>query len=433
MVAPQNPSDPSATDFFPPLFKVEQTFDQPAISSDHIPSEIHAQLDHLHLSTVVKSGETIAITAGSRGIRHMATMLKSLVDEFKALGAKPFIFPAMGSHGGGTAEGQTQVLANYGITEASMGCEIRATMTVKMIGETVLGTPVFLDRYAAEADHIFVINRVKPHTKFVGTVESGLLKMCLIGMGKREGARTYHRAVAHHSWDAIAFAVLDVILAQSPILGGLAIIQNAHEDIAELHGLRPSEFASKEPELLLRASALMGRLPFPEIDLLVVDEMGKEFSGTGMDTNVTGRKEGSSIHVHRLYARALSAQTHGNAQGIGLADFTQQSLVDQINYSMTYLNSQTAYRTDTCKIPMTLANDLEVLRIATQMAGIGPNAHEDQFRVVWIRNTLELDEFYVSEAFLPQVDANPSLQILAGPYRVEFTEKGESIIRSSSS
>ncbi len=411
----------------PSFVKIRQHFDQPTLDPKEIPSLIHDQFAQLGIPARISPGESIAITAGSRGIRHMLAILQAIVHECKEMGAKPFVFPAMGSHGGGTSEGQVQVLANYGITETSLGCPIRATMDVIVIGETSLGTPVYLDRFAAAADHIIVVNRIKPHTKFVGRIESGLMKMCLIGMGKREGARTYHRAVAHHTWDEISAAVTDIIVQKVPILVGVAILQNAHEELDELRFLLSYEFATEEPKLLERAYSYMGRIPFPEVDLLIVDEMGKEFSGTGMDTNITGRKEGLppsiAINVHRIYVRALSEQSHGNAQGIGLADFTQQSLVDKINYSATYINSQTAYRTDTCKIPMTLANDCEVLQIATQMAGLTDNT--DGLRVVWIKNTLELDEMYVSEVFLPQISALENVEVIGKGYEVQFSAEGQ--------
>ena len=421
-------SDPLHPDpVLPSFIKIRQNFDQPMLDPKKIPNTIHDQFAQLGIPARVSPGESIAITAGSRGIRHILSILQAIVHECKEMGANPYIFPAMGSHGGGTSEGQVQVLANYGITETTLGCPIRATMDVKVIGETPLGTPVFLDKIAATADHIIVVNRIKPHTKFVGRIESGLMKMCLIGMGKREGARTYHRAVVHHTWDEIAAAVTDVIVQKVPILAGVAILQNAHEELADLKFLLSYELATEEPKLLERAYTYLGRIPFPEVDLLIVDEMGKEFSGTGMDTNITGRKEGLpqsiAINVHRIYARALSEQSHGNAQGIGLVDFTQRSLVDRIDHSATYLNSQTAYRTDTCKIPMTLANDREVLQVATQMAGLKDNT--DGLRVVWIKNTLELDEMYVSEAFLPQISVLKNVDIIGKGYEVQFTAEGQ--------
>jgi hypothetical protein len=405
----------------PKMLKIKQNIVQQSITD--IPKVISQEFQKLALHNTIRPNETIAITAGSRGIRHIAEILALIVKEFQQLGTKPFIFPAMGSHGGGTAEGQRKVLENYGITEESMNCEIKATMKVKIIGKTQLGTPVYLDKFAFEADHIFVVNRIKPHTKFVGKVESGLMKMCLIGMGKREGARTYHRTIAHHSWDSIVDAVTDVIVENLPIIGGLAIVQNAKEELAHLIALHPHEFKDKEPKLLEKAYNLMGKIPFKQIDLLIVDQMGKEMSGTGMDTNITGRKDGSDMQVLRVFIRDLTEKSHGNAQGIGLADFTTQKLVDKINYQATYLNSQTAYRTDTCKIPMTLPNDYEVLKIAQKMAGI--NDDPSKFKIVWIKNTLELEEFYVSECFRPIIVKDPHMEILKEDLKFDFDdEKG---------
>ncbi|WP_457559707.1 nickel pincer cofactor-dependent isomerase, group 22 [Candidatus Harpocratesius sp.] len=406
----------------PSMLRIRQNFDQPSISKDLIPNVIHSEFQKLNLTNRVKQGESVAITAGSRGICHISLILKSIIQEFKQLGAEPFIFPAMGSHGGGTRKGQLQILANYGITEDIIGCPIKGTMDVDLIDCTSLGTPVYLDHYAAQADHIFIVNRIKPHTKFTATVESGLMKMCLIGMGKREGARIYHRAAEHFSWDDIAFAVYDVLLDKIPILGGLAILQNAYEEIGRLECLTPEQIPKQEPELLKLAYQWMARIPFPEIDLLVVDEMGKEFSGTGMDTNITGRKEGSSMKVHRLYIRDLTESTHGNAQGIGLADFTSQKLLKKIDFKSTYLNSQTAYRTDTCKVPMALNSDFEVLKIATQMSG--RNDDISQFRLVWIKNTLELEELLVSEDYRSQIEQNSHLDIVEEGLHIIFDSEG---------
>lgn len=409
----------------PKMLQIKQEIKQPTIKD--ISKAIRFELNSLKIKNEIKSGQSVAITAGSRGIRHIDKILKAVVHFFKDFGAKPFIFPAMGSHGGGTADGQRKVLENYGITEESMKCDIKATMEVKIIGKTRLNTLVYLDSYAAEADHIFIVNRIKPHTKLTGKVESGLMKMCLIGMGKREGAREYHRAIAKFSWDAIVNSVTEVIFTQTPIIGSLAIIQNAYEDIAELKALKSLEIPKMEPELLIRAQQFMGKIPFPEIDLLIVDEMGKELSGTGMDTTITGRKEGSSMKVHRLFIRDLTEKTHGNAQGIGLADFTLRKLVDKIDFKATYLNSQTAYRTDTCKIPMTLENDYEVMSIAKKMAGVAENT--SNFRIVWVKNTLELERIFVSEAFMPEIRKNPNLLIEKSQLEFYFNDQGKMYLK----
>jgi hypothetical protein len=361
----------------------------------------------------------VAITAGSRGIKNIDRITRAVVDEMKLYGARPFIIPAMGSHGGATAEGQKDVLAGYGITEVAMGCEIRSSMETVIIGRTSLGTDVYLDKIASQADHIAVVNRIKPHTKLIGSIESGLMKMCLIGLGKREGARTYHRAIDHYSWMDILDSVTDIVIKNAPIAFGLAIIQNAYENIGKITAVRPEDFSSAEPLLLEDARAMMGRLPFKDIDLLIVDEMGKDVSGTGMDTNITGRKEGTSMKVVRVYVRDLTPMTHGNAQGIGLADFTTRRLVNKIDYKALYINSLTAYRTDSCKIPMTFETDGEALKTAIDMAGI---ENHDEFKVVWIKNTLELEKIAVSTAYLQRIKENPRLKILSGPHTLKFSK-----------
>jgi len=403
----------------PGLYSVEQRFRVSGI--DDIAGAVRAEIDRICPGERVSPGDTVAVTAGSRGIRGIDLITRSVIDTLKEKGARPFIVPAMGSHGGATAEGQKKVLAGYGITEKAMGCEIRSSMDVVVIGETSLGTLVFLDRYASEADHIAVINRVKPHTKLCGSVESGLLKMCLIGLGKQEGARTCHRAIDRHSWMEVVNSVSDKIIRNSRILFGLAILQNAREGIGRIEALLPDEFTAREPGLLNEAREMMASLPVREIDLLIVDEMGKEISGTGMDTNITGRKEGADMKVTRVFVRDLSTATMGNAQGIGLADFTTSRLVDKIDYQALYINSRTAYRTDSCKIPMTLENDYEALRVAAEMAGC---KSPDDLRVVWIKNTLDLEKILVSGNMLEEISGKPYTSVTGGPDGFEFDERG---------
>lgn len=406
-------SDPG----FPAFYIVEQIFDCPEI--EDIEGEVERELGKLDLQKKIFPGQTVAITAGSRGIRNIDRITRAVVDQMKLYGARPFIIPAMGSHGGATAEGQKDVLAGYGITEVAMGCEIRSAMETVVIGRTLLGTDVYLDKIASQADHIAVVNRIKPHTKLIGTIESGLIKMCLIGLGNRDGARTYHRAIDHYSWMDIVDSVTDIVIKNAPIAFGLAVIQNAYENIGKIMAVRPEDFSLAEPLLLEDARSMMGRLPFKDIDLLIVDEMGKDISGTGMDTNITGRKEGTSMKVVRVYVRDLTPMTHGNAQGIGLADFTTRRLVNKIDYKKLYINSLTAYRTDSCKIPMTFEDDREALMTAIDMAGVeNPN----EFKVVWIKNTLELGKIAVSTAYHQRIKENPSLKILSGPHTLKFSK-----------
>jgi hypothetical protein len=399
----------------PRIYKVEQHFKEPEVLN--IAAEIKKELSSLNLSDKIKSKQTVAITVGSRGIKNIDKIIKAVVNDMKALGAEPFIIPAMGSHGGGTAEGQIEVLANYNITEETMGCEIKSSMETVVIGTTTLGTDVFLDKFASEADHIAIVNRIKPHTKLIGEIESGLMKMCLIGIGKREGARTYHRAIDHYNWMDIVNSVADTVIENAPIAFGLAILQNAFENIGMLKAVKPKNFYRTEKELLKDARDIMGKLPFQDVDLMVVDEMGKDISGTGMDTNITGRKDDSSMKVVRVFVRDLTEATQGNAHGIGLADFTTKRLVDQIDFNAMYINSQTAYRTDSCKIPMYFPSDKEVLCVATEMAGV-----EDisDYKFVWIKNTLELEEIYVSEAYIKDLKNNSEVEICGGPFEIQM-------------
>lgn len=402
---------------FPDFYIVEQIFDCPEI--EDIEGEVKRELGKLNLRKKIFPGQTVAITAGSRGIKNIDIITRAVVDEMKLYGARPFIIPAMGSHGGATAEGQKDVLAGYGITEIAMGCEIRSSMETVIIGQTSIGTDVYLDKIASQADHIAVVNRIKPHTKLIGTIESGLMKMCLIGLGNRDGARTYHRAIDHYSWMDIVDSVTDIVVKNAPIAFGLALIQNAYENIGKIAAVRPEDFSSVEPLLLEDARAMMGRLPFKDIDLLIVDEMGKDVSGTGMDTNITGRKEGTSMKVVRVYVRDLTPMTHGNAQGIGLADFTTRRLVNKIDYKALYINSLTAYRTDSCKIPMTFENDREALKTAIDMAGV---ENHEEYKAVWIKNTLDLEKIAVSTAYLKRIKENQQLKILSGPHTLKFSK-----------
>jgi len=404
------------------MVMVEQRFSRESIAD--VAGEVRKELARLELSRTIKPGQLVAIAGGSRGIRGIDQIIRTVVDEMKTLGAKPFIVPAMGSHGGGTAGGQRGVLERYGITENTMGCEIRSSMEVETIGVTGNGDPVYMDRHAAGADHVVAVNRVKPHTKFIGDVESGLVKMCLIGLGKRVGARAIHRAIDRRSWMETAEEAMKIITRSNRVAFGLAIVQNAYEDIAAVAALRPADFLPGEKELLVRARSLMGRLPFSDIDLLIVDEMGKEISGTGMDTNITGRKEASPMKVVRVFVRDLTAATRGNAQGIGLADITTRRLVEKIDYTALYLNSRTAYRTDSCKIPMTMECDRDALAAAMEISGV---ERPQEYRAVWIRNTLDLGRIAVSEAYRERLRVHEHAEMRGGYFDIAFNGGGNLI------
>ena len=404
---------------FPLVRCIHQDIKSPRIAD--LGREVKSKLDDFGLKKFVKPNDTVAITVGSRDIHNQSTILKTLVDYLKELKATPFIIPAMGSHGGGTIEGQIQILKDYGITEQKIGCPIKATMDVIEIGESEFGTPIFLDKYASLADKIIIVNKIKSHSKFRGDVESGLSKMCLIGLGKHKGAKLYHRLIDRYSWSRVISSLLKVILKNIPIVCGIAIIQNINNEPAQLHVLHPDEFFTKEPELLRNYKELTEHLPFKELDLLIVDEMGKNIFGTGMDTNITGRKEGAEMQVRWLFVRDLTKESYGNAQGVGLADFTTKRLVDKIDYNKMYANALTAFRTDSPKIPVFLQNDREVLNTIFNMVGTEALS---TLRIVWIKNTLELRKIIVSEYFFDQIESRENLSFIGDEEPIEFDEEG---------
>ena len=404
---------------FPLIRCIYQNIKTPRISD--LEGELRGKLNEFGLKNSIKPNDAVAITAGSRGINHLNTILKTLVDYLKELKASPFIIPAMGSHGGGTAEGQLQVLTDYGITEKAIGCPIKASMEVVEIGESEFGTPVYLDKHASLADKIIIVNKINSHSEFVGDVESGLSKMCLIGLGKHEGAKKYHRIIDRYSWQRVSKSLVKVVLNKAPIICGIAVIQNMNNEPAQLHVLHPDEFLTKEPILLRNYKALMEHIPFKEIDLLIVDEMGKNIFGAGMDTNITGKKEGSSMQIRWVFVRDLTEESHGNAQGVGLADFTTKKLVDKIDYEKMYTNALTALRTDSPKLPIFLQNDRDVLNAIYDMMS---EKERFNFRILWIKNTLELRQIIVSEYFFDQVESREDLSFIGDEEPIEFDSDG---------
>ena len=405
--------------YFPLIRCVYQNIKTPRIAD--LEGELRGKLNEFGLKNSIKPNDTVAITAGSRGINHIDTILKTLVDYLKELKASPFIFPAMGSHGGGTAEGQLQILTDYGITEKAIGCPIKASMDVVEIGESEFGTPVYLDKYASLADKIIIVNKINSHSEFVGDVESGISKMCLIGIGKHEGAKTYHRIIDRFSWQRVSKSILKVVLNKAPIVCGIAVVQNINNEPAQLHVLHPDDFLTKEPILLRNYKELTEHIPFKEIDLLIVDEMGKNIFGAGMDTNITGKKEGSSMQIRWVFVRDLTDESHGNAQGVGLADFTTKKLVDKIDYEKMYTNALTALRTDSPKLPIFLKNDKEVLNAIFDMMS---EKERSNFRIVWIKNTLELRKIIVSKYFFDQVESRDNLSFIGNEEQIKFDTDG---------
>lgn len=411
---------------FPKMIRIRQRFDCPRVAD--IPGTVEAELSKLQLSNKVRPGQTIAITAGSRGIANIATITRAIVDHCHRLGAKPFIVPAMGSHGGGTAEGQAGILAGYGITAATMGCPVRASMETVIVDSLAQGVPVHFDKLASQADHVIVAGRVKPHTGFVGEIESGLHKMMLIGLGKHEGAKIYHRAIMDYSWLEIVEAVAGSVLRKCRILCGVGIVENAYDETALIEAVRPEEFGPRERDLLRMAREWMPRLPFRKVDLLIVDEIGKNISGSGMDTNVVGRKyndhkatDRDDYKIKTIFVRGLTEETHGNACGIGMCEFTNQRTVDAIDKKITAINAITGGHCPIAMVPIHYDTDREVLEQALTTVGL---VAPENARVVQIPNTLHLREVLVSASHRAEIEANPDLTIIDDARDMDFDAGG---------
>ena len=383
-------------------------------------------LESLELDMSESAGESVAVGVGSRGISEIPLIVYECVKFLKKQGLKPFIIPAMGSHGGNTRNGEVSVLASLGITESSMGVPIDTTSEVVEIGRLDIGIPILMDRCAATANHIVVINRVKPHTKFHGSIESGLTKMLTVGLGKGLGAGLYHRAAVQHTFAILADAA-DRILKSRSVLFGLAILEDGYHDVARICAVRPKNWFEAEHTLLKDARVMLPRIPFDLIDILIIDEIGKDISGIGMDSNVTGRHwdiVGNSFtapHVKRIFVRDLSPGSKGNGNGIGLADVTTQRLVDALDLEKTYTNALTAISPEKAAIPMHFQTDHECLDACLNTIGM---VKPDLARLVRIKNTLRLDNLLVSRALEGEAISNPDLEVLGPWARMGFDDRG---------
>jgi hypothetical protein len=406
----------------PRMMRIRQTFARQRVPD--IPRAVGDALSGARLP--VKRGDTVAVGAGSRGIANVDVVVGAAVRYLRDLGARPFVFPAMGSHGGGTAEGQLDVLAHYGITEATMGCPVRATMDVVQVGEA-LGLPVWLDRFAAEADWVGVVNRVKPHTDFKGSIESGLFKMMTIGLGKWKGATQYHRANVNHGYETVITAVGREMLAKARIGFGLGLVENGYDETGRIEAFNAADLEQGERRLLKDAREWMARLPFSPIDVLIVQQIGKNISGSGMDTNVIGRPSNphepfpADPKILWIVALDLTEESYGNATGIGNADFTTRRLVDKIDMKPTLINCITACAPNGAKVPATYETDREAIETALSCIGLTP---PENARVMRIRNTLMLGEIEVSEAFLPEVAKRGDLTALGDLSPLRFDVAG---------
>lgn len=405
---------------YPRMLRVKQLFDPTRVAD--IPATIRAELESIGLARTIRPGQTVAIAVGSRGITNAALIVKTVADAMRALRAEPIIVPAMGSHGGGTAEGQQKVLESYGITEAYTGAPIRSSMDVVELGATEDGIPLHFDRHAYEADHIVIVNRIKPHTSFSGPIESGVMKMLIIGLGKRAGATVYHRAAVTIPWERVVRTAGRALLARCRVACGLAIVENAYDETARIEALPPDEIEAREPTLLVQAKLWMPRLPLERADLLIVDEMGKNISGLGMDTNVTGRKPGAAgPRVSRLFVRALTPESHGNAHGIGMAEFTTTRLVRAMNYRATVVNALTAVHPEAAMIPVHFESDREAIDAALGTIGMESPSNA---RIIRIQNTLQLGEVDVSEPCRADLLQRPDVKVADASHDLAFDAAG---------
>jgi hypothetical protein len=372
-------------------------------------------LSGLSLMEGVRPGASVAVAVGSRAISNLAAIVSQCVQVLKNKGLAPFIVPAMGSHGRNTPEGESSVLNRLGIDESSVGAPICAGGDPKEIGTLEVGIPVLMDKYAAEADHLVVVNRVKPHTKFHGPFESGLTKMLTIGLGKGKGAALYHQAAVQHTFSILQDAA-EKILEDKSILFGLAILEDSCGDVSQVIAVKPGDWFETEQDLLKEARLAMAAIPFDPLDILIVDEIGKDISGIGMDSNVTGRHRDIvgdfclAPHVKRIFARDLSPGSDGNGNGIGLADVTTVRLVEALDLAKTYENALTAISPEKAAIPIHFETDRQCIQACLNTIGmIGP----DQVRVVRVRNTATLGTLWVSKALEGDVRSRPELTLVS--------------------
>lgn len=412
----------------PRLLPVRQKF--PASTPLDIPAALRSEF--AVVTKRVKPGARIAVAVGSRGITNLQGVVVGVLERLKAAGAQPFIVPAMGSHGGATPEGQVELLGEYGVTEERMQVPIRAAMEVERIGVTEDGVEVFFSAEALRADGVVVINRVKPHTDFHSdALGSGLQKMLVVGLGKRVGAANYHVSASRFGYEHVIRTSARVTLSKVPILCGVAIVENQFHDTARLAVVAPEDLVRCEGELYVEARRLMPRLPFDDLDLLIVDRIGKNISGAGMDPNVIGR----SIHgystllgdrsfspvIRRIFARELTPETHGNAVGLGLADFTTTRLVRAMNQPVTALNAMTALSLNSAKIPIHFETDREAITRALESLAL-PDV--TRAKVVRIQDTLSLERLEVSDAFAETIVQRPDLEATGAPHEMEFHPDG---------
>ncbi|HKM52546.1 MAG TPA: lactate racemase domain-containing protein [Isosphaeraceae bacterium] len=408
----------------PPLARIRQSIPQSKV--EDVPGTIRRLILQSRIRERVPSGGTVAVGLGSRGITAIAGMARATLQALKELGYRPFIVAAMGSHGGATASGQRALLASYGITEESMSVPIKTDMETVALGTNPVGLPIYFDRNAHQADGIVLVNRVKPHSDFCATYESGVLKMLVIGLGKREGASQVHK-LGLRGMKEVLPAVGKFLLKNTKFALGLAILENAADMPAEIVALEPETILDTEPKLLEKARELMARLPFDQIDVLIVGELGKNYSGSGMDPNVIGRRmvetQGDLDRpvVTRLAVLDVADESHGNVVGIGFADLTTERLVSRMDLEAFRINVLTSCFLERARIPIALPTDREVIEKSVETCW---RLNPLEARVVIVPSTLELDTLWVSEAFEEEVRAHPNLKRQTEYHSIPFSTDG---------
>ncbi|WP_331234099.1 nickel pincer cofactor-dependent isomerase, group 22 [Natronorarus salvus] len=409
----------------PPLGVIEQVWDTDPIPVTDIETTAATAVDGLALDSVPDGG-TVAIGVGSRGVANLPAIVRGTVEGVRERGYEPFLFPAMGSHGGATPEGQREVLDALGVSEETVNCEVRATMDVERIGVTPdREVPVFTDAEAATADAIVPINRIKPHTMFAGNVESGLSKMLVIGMGKQRGAKTAHEWALDWSFRNMIPEITTLLIDRLPIVGGIAIVEDQRDDTAIIEGVPASGFLDRESELLETAYDLLPTLPFDDLDVVVFDRMGKDVSGAGMDTNVTGRllpfnePEPENPFIRRIYVRSLTEASGGNATGVGQADFIHRDLFADIDVRKTVINTVTSGSVENARTPATVETDRAGMLASVSTVGI---RQPETIRILRATDTMDLERLYASEALLEEARSREDLRVVSEPEPVEFSD-----------
>lgn len=401
---------------YPKLYRISQVWEREGIKD--IGAYLHKELKVKGMDNKIQAGSRIAITVGSRGIANLKEIVTFIVEWVKQLGANPVIIPSMGSHGNATAAGQRQLLEEYGITEKETGAPVLSSMDVVRLGQTSGGAPVYIDKNAYESDGIVVLNRVKPHTTMRGIVQSGLMKMMAVGLGKQKGAESMHK----HGLEESIPESAKIIIQRGTIVFGLAIIENAYEETSKIIAVPPEEIEAKEKELLKEAEANLPVIPFDPLDVLIVNWMGKNISGSGMDTNVVGRwrRIGGppDKNISRIAALHLTPESHGNAIGLGMAEIITREIYENIDFKATYMNGITAGWLGGVRVPMFLDTEREVFQEA--LRPFDP----DRVRMVLINSTLQIESFLASGALLPEARQNSNLRVVEGPLELRFDTRG---------